>query len=147
MDLPSILEQEGMDNLEEFMLEYNIPLEVNHMFTDTQYVREMIVPAGTVVLGKRHKKKTLNMLLQGSFVLYNEYGKEEGFFTAPYIFESDAKVKKIGKFLEDSIFVNVFVTTTRDFDELEKELYCEEDVGKNSVQNYDGSLIKGCLDE
>lgn len=138
--LPVLAGLDNLDEVEDFLIEASIPIEVNHLFTDDQYVREALIPANAMVIGMRHRKKTLNILAKGSVIMYEETGKEIARFSAPYTFESEAKTKKLAFFPEDSIWLNVHATKTRDFDELQKELYEEEDIDKNACQDYQGNL-------
>ena len=140
MMLPILQGLETLEQVEEFLIEVSMPIQVNHLFTEDQYVREAIIPANMFGIGMRHKKKTLNILLKGSVIMYEETGKEIGRYTAPYTFESDAKTKKLAFFPEDSIWLNIHATKTRDFEELQRELYEEEDINKNICQDYQGNL-------
>lgn len=145
----SLLDLTGTHSIEEFeenTKELSTPVQVNHLFSEDQYVREIIVPKDTIVTGKRHKKETINILLEGSCIIYNEYGKKEKEMIAPFTFVSAKMTKKVAVFLEDSVWLNVHATKETDFDKLEKELYAEEDVGRNFCQNYDGTLRQEYLE-
>lgn len=131
---------DNMASVENHVIENSVPIGINHLFGNNQYVREMVVPEGALVVGKRHKNATLNILAKGSVIIYNEWGKEECFLEAPATFYSEPQTKKIGFFLEESVWINVFNTSLTDFDELEAELFSEEDVGKQGIQNFDGTI-------
>lgn len=93
---------------------------VKHDFADGVYARTMQVPAGTFVIGKRHRFNTLNIMTKGRALVYvgdNLPAKE---IVAPFTFVSDPMVRKMAFFLEDSEWVNVHPTEETDLDKIEE---------------------------
>jgi hypothetical protein len=73
-----------------------VPLPLTHRFQPGVYLREIFMPAGTVVVGYRHKTKHWNIVLTGSAEVVMERPGEEAAapIVAPAIFESEAGVQK-----------------------------------------------------
>ena len=71
------LERELLDNYEQ------PKLELIHTFTEGLYTRELHIPAGVLAVGKRHRGKTLNMLIKGKLSWFDN--GEEFVLDAPFI--------------------------------------------------------------
>lgn len=102
--------------------------ETLHHFAPGQYAREMHLPAGHFVVGKRHKHGHLNTLSQGKVLLVNEQGRYE--LSAPFTFTSQPGTKRAIYALEDAVWTTYHLnpTDTRDFAELEALHIIPEDV-------------------
>ncbi len=94
---------------------------VNHHFADGQYVRETLMPKGSIVIGKKHKHSTVNIMLTGSATLYNEEDETVTTVKAPFIFTSQAGVQKMAYFHEDTIWVNTHPTDETDLEKIEMQ--------------------------
>ncbi len=90
-----------------------------HRFAPGLYVRELTVPAGHVIVGKIHKRETLNILLKGSALLACD-GKVER-VSAPLTFISGPGRQKAAIALEDMTWMNVHATTETDLVKIEQE--------------------------
>ena len=100
---------------------------VSHHFADGQYIRETLIPKGTIAIGKKHKTEVVNILLKGKIMIYmgeNEPIKE---LSAPHIFTSETGVQKIGYALEDTIWVNCHPTEHTDLEKIEKDVICQDE--------------------
>lgn len=89
--------------LENALLELdNIELEVNHIFSNGVYAREMHVPANVTLTGRVHRYPCINVISQGDLVA----STDEGIYniSAPYSFVSGAGVKKAIHALTDSVW-------------------------------------------
>lgn len=107
-------------------------LDVIHTFGGGVYVRELHIPKGTIVVGKRHRKKTINMLIKGKMTIYDENSSFE--VEAPFIKESLEFTKKAGIAHEDSIWINVHPTDSTDLEEIENEFIINEDEYKQLIK-------------
>ena len=103
----------------------SIEFDVEHMFVEGMYIRQLFVPAGCVIVGKRHRHKTLNILLKGKMVINDGVSSFE--VTAPFIAESAEFTKKAGYAIEDSIWCNIHVTSETDLDVIEEEFIIPEE--------------------
>jgi len=87
-----------------------------HHFGPGIYIREVTIPAGTFVVGHRHKQETLNILQSGRLVLMTDDGTRE--MRGPYLFTSPPG-RKVAYAATDVVFQNVFATEERDIAKLE----------------------------
>lgn len=78
---------------------------VTNIFADGVYWREIIVPAGTVILGHEHKTEHLNVMLSGRIRLMIDGKVSE--LVAPQVFVSPAGVRKVALALEETRWANV----------------------------------------
>jgi len=98
-----------LEKVEQSMLSAQAEIEcpLTHRFSDGIYSREIFMPAGTVVLGHKHKTRHLNIVLRGRCkVIANDEVKE---IVAPCTFESEAGVRKLVNVLEDTVWQTIHV--------------------------------------
>ena len=120
--------------LEDYVGEYpQVECKVEHKFCEGLYVRTLHIPKGTLIVGKRHRNKTLNMLTKGSITIYD--GDSTITHNAPFTFEADKYSKKAGFAHEDSIWVNIHVTSEKDLVKLEAECIIPEEEYKSLAYN------------
>lgn len=96
-------------------------LPLKHHFAPGVYVREISMPADTVVIGHIHRTEHLNILVQGSCMIVHADGNRE-ILKAPMTFVSKARVQKVLLILEDMIWQTVHVTDETDVEKLEEML-------------------------
>jgi len=94
---------------------------VIHHFYGGVYTREMRIPAGTFIIGKRHRHRTCNILMSGKLTVYLGDGADPQTVEGPLIFESAPLVKKVAYAHTDVIFMNMHPTSLTDEDEIERE--------------------------
>jgi hypothetical protein len=109
---------------------------VTHRFTPGCYLREILMVAGTKIIGKIHATEHFNILLTGSVTVITAEGVEH--IKAPYTFISKAGVQKVVVIHEDCIWQTVHVTNETDLEKIEKEVI---------VEGYDQLLIDGLLSQ
>lgn len=90
---------------------------VKHYFTEGAYAREMLIPAGTLIVGKIHKHAHLNFITKGKVAVVTEFGKE--IITAPTTMISKAGTKRVVLALEDTLWTTVHVTDETDLEKIE----------------------------
>ena len=100
-----------------------------HFFAPGMYLRELVVPAGMLMVGKIHKHAHFLMVLSGRAEVISEFGRTV--VEAGHISVSPAGVKRIVLALEDTQFVTVHVnpTDTQDLEVVEKEHIEPETLG------------------
>lgn len=97
-----------------------IDCPVNHHFCGGTYAREITMPAGSFVIGKRHKTAHFNIALKGkAHVLIDGV---VSLIEAPCILNSAENIRKIGYILEDMTWVTFHPTNETDIVKLEEEL-------------------------
>ena len=100
LDIPYI---EGITK--EFMEHPQVECPVTHNFAPDIYVREIFMPADTVVIGHKHLTEHFNVILKGKCrVMIGDVVEE---LTAPCTFVSGAGSQKIVNVLEDCIWQTV----------------------------------------
>lgn len=81
--------------------------ETEHEFCDGMYLRRTAIPAGVIVLGKRHRKPSLNLLLSGQVVLFAPNGMST-VLNAPKCFFGPSGSQKVAYTLTDIVCCSVF---------------------------------------
>ena len=103
--------------------------DTKHFFTTGLYTRQTFLPAGTLATGKRHRHRTLNILIEGTMkVLMDDDTSRHYEVTAPATFESEAGVRKAVYCVSDCILLNVHRSDETDLDKLEKDLIMPDDL-------------------
>lgn len=93
---------------------------VTHHFGPGIYIREVAIPAGTIVLGHSHTNPCTNILLSGSMAVSLSGGVVK-VLTAPCTFVTQ-QGRKLAYIIEDVVFQNVFATDETDVAVLEATL-------------------------
>lgn len=107
---------------------------VTHRFSPGLYLREILMPKGTRIIGKIHSTEHFNVVLTGKCTVITAEGIEE--IEAPHTFISKAGVQKVVVVHEDCQWQTLHVTDKTDIDEIEKEVI---------VEDYDQLLVDGLL--
>ena len=114
LDIPYI---EGITK--EFLKHPQVECPVTHNFAPDIYIREIFMPADTVVIGHKHLTEHFNVILKGKCrVMIGDVVEE---LTAPCTFVSGAGSQKIVNVLEDCIWQTVHSNpdNTKDIETLE----------------------------
>ncbi len=95
---------------------------LKHSFSDGIYVREITIPAGTLVVGKIHKHDHPNFLLKGKVKVVTEDGIEE--LEGPLSMISKAGTKRALYAETDLVWTTIHAnpTNTEDLQELEENI-------------------------
>ena len=111
--------------LEQVMREMpQVELDTKHYHADGMYARVLSRPAGTLIVGKKHKKQHFYVVLTGRVqVVGDEEVKEFGPGT---VLVSEPGTKRAVLALEDSVCMTVHRTNKRNLDKIEKELVEDE---------------------
>lgn len=88
-------------------------LRVTDHYAHGIYGRELFIPAGSALVGKKHRFSTLNILLKGRIHVTGPDGSVCE-MVAPAIFTSAPGTEKVGYAVEDTIWVNVHPTKLTD---------------------------------
>ena len=103
-----------------------VETELKHNFSHGIYVRELFIPKDTIIIGKRHRYETCNIVLKGEISIYMGEDIPVKRLKAPCIFNSEPGVKKMGYTHEDTIFVNIHPTHERNVEKIEDEFIISE---------------------
>jgi hypothetical protein len=134
---------EGMEEIKNFLMDPSTEgadLPVRHSFAPGIYAREMSIPEGTLLIGKIHKHRHHNFLMQGSIIVLTE---EEGvkLLQAPLMIVSEPGTQRIGYAVTDTIWTTVHENkdNTEDLGIIEKRTVTDD---KQKYIEYKNNLIK-----
>lgn len=91
---------------------------VQHFFGPSIYIREIVIPAGTVIVGKYHKEDHLCSMIEGRMIVMGEDGVQRE-VAAPAVFMAK-KGRKTAYAIETVRFQNIFSTDETDVEKLER---------------------------
>jgi hypothetical protein len=94
---------------------------LTHRFAPGVYLREIFMPAGSLIIGKIHKTEHFNIVERGKYAIRHDDGEVE-MVTAPHTFVSQAGVQKVLYIIEDTVWKTVHPTTETDIPTLEATL-------------------------
>lgn len=117
----SFMESALVDKFSEEKWEESFPLE--HRFADGVYAREMLIPAGHLIIGKIHKFGHLNVITKGLVSVLTEFGVET--LKAPTTFISKPGTKRAVFAHEDTVWTTFHGTQHTSPDEVEKDIICK----------------------
>ena len=95
-------------------------LPLKHIFVDGAYVREIFMPAGTLLTSKIHKKRHPYFVLKGKCSVLTDEGVQK--IEAPFYGITEPGTKRVLYINEDTTWVTVHVTEETDLDKIEKEI-------------------------
>lgn len=107
-----------------------LPIETHHHFAPGQYAREIVIPAGTLLTGKKHKTEHLNVVSKGEITVWTEDGMRR--IKAPFTFVSKPGTKRVGLAHEETVWITIHATSETDLVKLEAELIEPEMIGSES---------------
>lgn len=98
------------------------PLE--HFFQEGVYVRKITIPKGMACVGKIHKHRHANFLMQGKATVFTEsHGSQV--LKAPLFMMSEPGTKRTVLALEDVVWYTIHRTDSQDLEQIEKEVIAE----------------------
>jgi hypothetical protein len=95
-------------------------LDTFHFFADGMYARVLPRPAGTLIVGKVHKREHFYIVTKGSVQVVTDEGTRV--YSAGDVVVSRPGTKRAVLALEDSICMTVHRTNKHNLDKIEKEL-------------------------
>lgn len=72
------------------------------------YAREMLIPKGTLIIGKIHRHQHLNIISKGKVVVYTEFGEKH--LEGPTTFVSEIGLKRSVYAIEDTLWTTIHLT-------------------------------------
>lgn len=138
---------EKIDRLEAVMQSYEaVDCPLKHRFTDGMYIREIFMPAGSLITSLKHITNHPFFVLQGKVTVYSDVDGEM-FIEAPYIGITMPDTRRVLFIHEDTIWATCHVTTVKpdtDSDEdvkISVDKICDIIIDKR-VNNILGGVIK-----
>jgi len=108
-------------------------LETEHYFSGGMYCRKLIRPAGTLIVGKVHKKDHFFLCAKGQIIAWSEKGMvtlNEG-----DVICSKAGTKRVTLAVTDAIGITFHRTNKTDLNKIEKELIEPDETALFDAQN------------
>jgi hypothetical protein len=112
---PKVLKVEGL--LPQLRKLPQVECAEKHYFAPGIYVKEVTMPAGSVIVGKPHKTEHLCVMLQGRMEILKDDG-EVVELVAPTTFVGKPG-RKVARIIETVVFQNIFATDETDVEKLE----------------------------
>lgn len=105
------------------MPDCQVEFETHHHFADGWYARQIVIPAGSVLIGKIHRTRHMNIVQRGLITV----ATEEGVLTidareAPYVFWAEPGTKRAGWAHEETVWTTLHMTDETDLVKLEAQL-------------------------
>lgn len=115
-----------LNKLESSLLELDqVPCPITHKFTPNMYIREIFMPAGSIVTSALHLTTHPFFILKGDVsVWYYDVPIER--YKAPYSGITKAGTRRLLYNHEDTIWVACYATHLTDIDEITKSLVCTD---------------------
>lgn len=95
-----------------------------HLVSDGVYFRQIVIPAGLVVVSKRHAREHICTISQGSATVFTEDGVT--LIQAPYSFVSPAGSKRVLLVHEEITWATVHRTKFTKIEDIEKDIIMDE---------------------
>jgi len=94
-----------------------VKCEEKHHFGPNIYIKEVTMPAGSLIIGKSHRMEHLcNMISGRMFILQDDGSKKE--LVAPMTFMAKPG-RKVAYIVETVVFQNIYSTSETDIEKLE----------------------------
>ena len=123
-DLETVAEAPSLEKIQRLQAEMvkmpQAKLKTEHYFSDGMYCRKLSRPAGTLIVGKAHKKDHFFVCTKGEIIAWSEKGMVR--LLPGDIIESKAGTKRVTLAVKDSVGVTFHRTDKTDLDEIEAEL-------------------------
>ena len=138
-ELKNPSKDERIDELEKAIVDnlviVNCPLK--HRFTDGLYVREIFMPAGTLITSKIHKTQHQYFILKGAVSVWID-DEEEVYLEAPYIGVTEPGTRRVLYIHEDCIWATAHANP-----ENENEIEIEDRI----IEKRDNPLFPSAVKE
>ena len=122
LELPTHVSREQIERLqaEMMVMPQTQNLVTEHQFSPGMYMRKVFRPAGTLIVGKVHKKPHFFLCAKGTIIAWTEGGMKR--LEAGDIVESQPGTKRVTLAVTDAIGITIHRTDLTDLDEIEAEL-------------------------
>jgi hypothetical protein len=97
-----------------------VDCQTKHYFGPNIYIREVTMPAGSVIVGKPHRSEHMCVMLQGKMIIVSEDGTRKE-LVAPMTFVGQPG-RKVAYIIETTVFQNILATDETNIEKLENML-------------------------
>ena len=128
LDLSVLKDHLPLSVLEKALLELDqAEYEMNHTFSEGLYARQRFAKAGTLIIGKRHRRETMSILLKGTLSVYMDKDGPVKHIEAPCIWVTKAGSKRMTYSHTDTLLVTIHPTKETDLEKIETEFVIPEE--------------------
>ena len=121
LEIPNVPTREQIDKLQSEMVQMpQAELETEHYFSGGMYCRKLIRPAGTLIVGKVHKKDHFFLCAKGEIIAWSEGGMKHLY--PGDVICSKPGTKRVTLAVTDAIGITFHKTNKTNLDKIEKEL-------------------------
>jgi len=99
--------------------------EATHVFSEGVYARTIVLPKGSIVVGKMHRHEHVNIISYGAVKVSTFDGIDEYFGQG--VFVSKPKVKRCVLALEDTCWTTIHLTNETDLSKIEEQIIIKDD--------------------
>jgi len=118
--------QDKLNQLEALLIEQpQVECPLKHTFTPNMYIREIFMPAGSIVTSALHLTTHPFFILKGDVSVWY-YDSPIERYKAPYSGVTKAGTRRLLYNHEDTIWVACYATQVTDIEELTKSLVCTD---------------------
>ena len=121
IDIPNVPTREQIDKLQSEILQMpQAKLETEHYFSGGMYCRKLTRSAGTLIVGKVHKKDHFFLCAKGEIIAWSEGGMRHLY--PGDVICSKPGTKRVTLAITDAIGITFHKTNKTNLDKIEKEL-------------------------
>ena len=106
------------------------------------YAREMLIPKGTLIIGKIHRHQHLNFISKGKVTVFTEFGQKQ--LEGPCTFVSEIGLKRAVYAEEDTLWTTVHLTEhvgEENLDKIETEVIAPSYNDLGLIASYNKELL------
>jgi hypothetical protein len=138
-----------IEAIEKALMQYEqVEIPVMHLFSDGMYIRQILIPKGTLLTSRYHKREQLDVMLSGSMSIVTNDGIVQ--IKAPFSGVSKPGLKRIGYAHEDTLWMDIRQNpdNERNISKIEKALYTDSfDEVRDIMLERDREDYKALLDQ
>lgn len=121
IDMPDVPTLEQIERLQREMVAMpQVELQTDHYFSGGMYCRKLTRPAGTLIVGKVHKKDHFFLCAKGEIIAWSEGGMRH--LREGDVIVSKPGTKRVTLAVTDAIGITFHRTNKTNLDKIEKEL-------------------------
>lgn len=128
----------------EFLKHEQVDCPVIHRFGPGVYIREVMIPGGSLAIGHHQNFEHMNVFLKGRVTMLNDDGSTTE-LRAPMIFTGKPG-RKIGFIHEDMVWLNIYATEEKDVEKLESHFLTKSAAWLTHAQSEGVKLLSNSAD-
>ena len=143
IDIPNVPTLEQIERLQGEMMQMpQAELQTEHYFSGGMYCRKLIRSAGTLIVGKVHKKDHFFLCAKGEIIAWSEGGMRHLY--AGDVICSKPGTKRVTLAVTDAIGITFHKTNKTNLDKIEKELIEPDELALfDSSNNLKAQALEG----